>query len=42
MMDIVCRWTAGAVESHYYLKHGVMKLFSEQQLVDCAQNFNNL
>lgn len=24
---------SGALESHYFLKHGEMKLFSEQQLV---------
>jgi cathepsin L len=28
--------TTGAVEAAYFLKHGTLKSFSEQQLVDCA------
>lgn len=28
--------TTGSVEAAYFLKHGVLKSFSEQQLVDCA------
>jgi hypothetical protein len=31
----------GALESAYFLRHGSMRLFSEQQLVDCAQGFDN-
>jgi cathepsin H len=33
--------TTGCLESHHYIKTGTMTLFSEQQLVDCAYNFNN-
>merc|ERR1711943_99745 len=28
--------TTGSVEAAYFLKHGTLKSFSEQQLVDCA------
>jgi cathepsin H len=33
--------TTGCLESHHFLKYGVMKNLSEQQLVDCAGAFNN-
>lgn len=33
--------TTGCLESAHYLKTGEMPLLSEQQLVDCAQDFNN-
>lgn len=33
--------TTGALESHYALRHGFTPLLSEQQLVDCAGDFNN-
>jgi cathepsin H len=33
--------TAGSMEAHHYLKYGVLKNLSEQQLVDCADAFNN-
>jgi len=33
--------TTGAMESHWTIVKGVKKLFSEQQLVDCAQAFDN-
>jgi len=33
--------TAGSMEAHHYLKYGVLKNLSEQQLVDCAGAFNN-
>lgn len=29
------------MEAHHFLKYGVMKSLAEQQLVDCAQAFNN-
>jgi len=33
--------TAGAMEAHHFLKYGQLKNLSEQQLVDCAGDFNN-
>ncbi|CAM9444488.1 unnamed protein product, partial [Sphacelaria rigidula] len=33
--------TTGCLESHHYLRTGKMVLLSEQQLVDCAMNFDN-
>lgn len=33
--------TTGCLESHHYLKYGEMTLAAEQQLVDCAQAFDN-
>ena len=33
--------TTGTMESHHFLKYGEMKNLSEQQLVDCADAFNN-
>lgn len=33
--------TTGALESHHYLKYGEMTILAEQQLVDCAQDFDN-
>jgi len=33
--------TAGSMEAHHYLKYGLLKNLSEQQLVDCADAFNN-
>ena len=33
--------TTGCLESHHYLATGEMALFAEQQLVDCAQAFDN-
>jgi len=33
--------TTGSAEAHHFLKYGVMKSLSEQQLVDCADAFNN-
>jgi len=33
--------TTGAVEGAYFKKHGELKSFSEQQLVDCAQKYGN-
>ena len=38
-------WTfssTGSMEAHHYLKYGMMKNLSEQQLVDCAGAFNNM
>ena len=33
--------TTGSMEAHHFLKYGMMKNLSEQQLVDCAGAFNN-
>eukprot|EP00752_Nemacystus_decipiens_P016411 g14668.t1 len=33
--------TTGCLESHHYLRTGEMVLLSEQQLVDCAGNYDN-
>jgi len=33
--------TVGAVEAHYQIKYGQFRNLSEQQLVDCAQDFDN-
>ncbi|CDW75397.1 cysteine proteinase aalp [Stylonychia lemnae] len=33
--------TVGAVEAHYLIKYHQFRNLSEQQLVDCAQNFDN-
>ena len=33
--------TTGALEAHNFLQNGEMKLFSEQQLIGCAQDFDN-
>jgi len=33
--------TAGSMEAHHFLKYGMLKNLSEQQLVDCAGDFNN-
>jgi len=33
--------TTGSVEGAYFKKHGELKSFSEQQLVDCAQKYGN-
>jgi cathepsin H len=33
--------TAGSMEAHHFLKYGTLKNLSEQQLVDCADAFNN-
>merc|ERR1719276_727686 len=33
--------TTGAVEGAYFNKHGELKSFAEQQLVDCAQKYGN-
>ena len=33
--------TTGAVEGAYFKKHGELKSFSEQQLVDCAGRYGN-
>lgn len=33
--------TTGCLESHHFLKTGEMVILSEQQLIDCAQEFDN-
>ncbi len=33
--------STGVLETAYYLKHGSLKTFSEQQLVDCTSNYGN-
>ena len=33
--------TVAAIEARYKMRYGDFKLLSEQQLVDCAGNYNN-
>ena len=33
--------TTGSLEGAYYLKHNVLKSFSEQELVDCSTSYGN-
>lgn len=36
MFNRVTLFQTGSVEAQYYLKHGTLVSFSEQQLIDCA------